>query len=265
MGGLPPPRPERAPLALLGSGEVQHTRLRPAVHRFRYPTYFLMLPLRALQADPSGWGRIARNRWGWVSFYDRDHGLGAASALDWIEHLLNEEGIQDADGEVWLHCYPRVWGYTFKPVSFWYCHRKDGSLAAVVAEVNNTFGERHAYLLQGPELKWGATVEAQKVFHVSPFCAVSGRYQFRFLRTQGASERTVVRIEHHDGQGPLILTSVSGRLAPATRRALRQALWSMPLLTLGVVWKIHWQALQLWRKHVPFFRKPAPPQAFVSR
>jgi uncharacterized protein len=246
--------------ALLGSGVVRHRRLRPHEHVFAYPTYFMLLPLRRLRDQPEP--ALARNRFGLLSFHDRDHGDGRGDALAWIEELLAAEGIADADGEVWLQCYPRVLGYVFKPVSFWYCHRADGSLAAVVAEVNNTFGERHCYLLAGPELAWGRELSARKVFHVSPFCDVQGQYRFRFLRT---ADRTVARIDHDDDQGPLLLTSVSGTLQPLSAAAQRRAFFGMPLMTLGVIARIHWQALRLWRKRVPFFRKPEPPQRFVTR
>ena len=157
---------------LIGIGEVRHRRLRPAANAFSYPTYFLLLPLRSLRAQPAA--ALARNRFGLLSFHDRDHGDGRADALAWVDELLASEGVHDARGEVWLHTYPRVLGYVFKPVSFWYCHREDGSLAAVVAEVNNTFGERHCYLLDGPGLAWGQELCARKVFHVSPFCQVQG-------------------------------------------------------------------------------------------
>ncbi|NDY91965.1 DUF1365 domain-containing protein [Ideonella livida] len=252
-----------APTPLLGLGEVRHTRLRPVRNAFAYPTFFLLLPLRRLRAQP--WPALARNRWAPIAFHDADHGDGGPDALAWMEALLAREGVHDADGEIWLHCYPRVLGHTFKPVSFWYCHRADGSLAAVVAEVNNTFGERHCYLLTGtPQapLTWGRELVAQKVFHVSPFCRVAGGYRFRFLRTDlhaDAAPRTVVRIEHDDEQGPLLLTSVSGRLQPLSAAAQREVWRRMPLMTLGVVARIHWQALRLWCSRVPFFRKPAPP------
>lgn len=144
--------------AQIGFGSVWHRRLRPVEHAFRYPSYFLLLPLRSLRAQPCT--PLNRNRWGWLSFQDRDHGVGGDDALAWFEQLLHSEGIRDADGEVWLQTFPRVLGYAFKPVSFWYAHRADGSLAAVLAEVNNTFGERHAYLLAGPGLAWGAESRA---------------------------------------------------------------------------------------------------------
>ncbi len=252
--------------ALIGFGQVRHTRLRPARNAFAYATYFLMLPMRSLarQPDPA----LPRNRFGLVSFHDADHGDGHGDALGWLEALLAGEGIDDADGEVWLHTYPRVLGYVFKPVSFWYCHRRDGSLAAIVAEVNNTFGERHCYLLTGAQLGWGRELQATKVFHVSPFCKVEGRYRFRFLRTPADDlhpARTVARIDHDDAQGPLLLTSVSGVLEPVTPASLRRAFFGHPLMSVGVIARIHWQALKLWTKRVPFFTKPEPPDSLVTR
>ena len=249
-----------APRPLLAVGEVRHTRLRPALNRFAYPTFFLLLPLRALRQAPDA--ALARNRRALLSFHDADHGQGGADALAWVEALLAREGVADADGEIWLQTYPRVLGYVFKPVSFWYAHRRDGSLAAVLAEVNNTFGERHCYLLTGPQLGFGRELVADKVFHVSPFCQVRGHYRFRFMRTP---ERVVARIEHDDEAGPLLLTSVSGRLQALSAASVRRALLAMPLMSLGVTARIHWQAWRLWRKHVPFFRKPPAPGAFVTR
>ena len=256
---------------LLGLGQVRHRRLRPSRHVFAYPSYFLMLPMRRLQTEGHAID-LAINRRAPLSFYDADHGDGRgpasdgqpAGALGWITELLQQEGVNNADGEIWLQTFPRVWGYTFKPVSFWYCHQANGDLAAIVAEVHNTFGERHCYLLDAP--RYGHTLLASKEFHVSPFCAVEGQYRFRFMRTlhQG-QERIVARVDHDDAGGPLIETSWSGTLQPATHAALRSALWRFPLMTWGVVLRIHWQALLLWLKKVPFWRKPALPERFVTR
>lgn len=246
--------------ALLATGVVRHRRLRPALHAFAYRTWFLLLPMRALRALPDP--HLARNRRGLASFHDADHGDGGPDALAWAEALLAREGVTGADGEIWLQTYPRVLGYAFKPVSFWYCHAADGALRAVLAEVNNTFGERHVYLLDGPGLGFGRELTAHKVFHVSPFCAVAGQYRFRFMRT---AERIVARIDHDDSHGALLQTSVSGTLAPYTPLALRAVLWAMPMMTLAVIARIHWQALRLALKRVPFFSKPEPPGAFISR
>jgi DUF1365 family protein len=245
---------------LLGIGRVRHERLRPAPHRFDYRTYFLLLPLRQLREAPDG--ALARNRFALVSFHDADHGDGRGDCLAWLDERLAAAGIGDADGEVWLQTYPRVLGYAFKPVSFWYCHRRDGALAAIVVEVNNTFGERHCYLLEGDDLGWGRELRAHKLLHVSPFCRVEGQYRFRFARS--ADRRIVARIEHDDASGPLLMTSLSGELAPATRARQWRAFVSQPLMTLGVIACIHWQALRLWGKRVPVFRKPPAPSTTDS-
>lgn len=250
----------------MGFGTIWHRRLRPVVHEFRYGSYFLLLPLRSLRERPSA--ALKRNRRGWLSFHDSDHGNGGEDALAWFEQLLASEGIADADGEVWLQTFPRVLGYVFKPVSFWYAHRADGSLAAVLAEVNNTFGERHAYLLAGPELAWGAESAARKVFHVSPFCGVEGEYRFRFERLttlEGLPAHSMARVDLHDAEGPLLQTSLGGKLVALSAASVRRALFGMPFMTLGVVLRIHWQALRLWIKRAPFFSKPQAPQRFVSR
>ena len=261
------------PAALIGFGQVRHNRLRPRRHAFVYPTYFLMLPLRSLSQvagpTPRAWGI---NRPGLLSFFETDHGDGRAraqgGAMGWLDELLHQEGIHDATGEAWLHCYPRVLGFTFKPVSFWYCHRapddQGGALRAIVVEVNNTFGERHCYLLDAP--CYGVEQRATKVLHVSPFNRVEGHYRFRFMRSQTPDAgRTVARIDYCDDAGVLLQTSISGTLEPLTNAVVRRALWHYPAMTLGVVLRIHVQALRLWIKKVPFFRKPDTPDTFVTR
>ncbi|WP_043702975.1 DUF1365 domain-containing protein [Tepidimonas taiwanensis] len=255
------PRPTPRDAVLIGEGLVRHQRLRPHAHAFAHPTWFLLLPMHRL-AEAAAEAGLALNRPGLIAFHDRDHGDGrgpeAGGALGWMHELLRAQGITDANGPVWLHTYARVLGYAFKPVSFWYCHRADGSLRAIVAEVNNTFGERHCYLLDEPA--WGRTLQARKRFHVSPFCRVEGGYRFRFLRTAGdAASRTVVRIEYEDAAGPLLLTSVSGTLTPATPRDWPRLLWRYRWHSAMVIARIHWHALTLWRKGVGWYRKPAPP------
>ena len=257
------------PAPLIGFGAVWHARLRPVAHRFRYRGFFVLLPLRTLARAPERAGALRRNRAGWLSFHDRDHGFGGNDALAWIDALLRTEGIDDADGETWLQTYPRVLGYAFKPVSFWYAHRADGSLAAIVAEVNNTFGERHCYLLHGAQLAWDRDIDADKVFHVSPFCSVEGRYRFRFRRLasspRAADGGLSVTVDLIDRDGPLLRTGISGDLRPLDRRAAWRALLGMPLMTFAVSARILWQAARLALRRVPIRAKPAAPGRFVTR
>jgi DUF1365 family protein len=173
---------------------------------------------------------------------------------------------------VWLQTMPRVLGYVFNPVSFWFCHRSDGALRAIVADVHNTIGERHCYLLEtGAAIGVAEELTARKIFHVSPFCEVRGDYRFRFFsgrRSAGpyaGSERTLACIDYDDGFGPLLETSLSGRATALNDGNAMRAFFTYPLMTFGVVARIHWQALKLWLRRAPFFSKPVPPEQKVSR
>lgn len=259
--------PSAADPVWIGEGVVRHRRLRPHGHAFEHPTWFLWLPMHRLDAAAAEAG-LALNRPGWIAFYDADHGDGrgpqTGGARAWLHELLQHHGIGDADGPLWLHTYARVFGYAFKPVSFWYCHRSDGALRAIVAEVNNTFGERHCYLLDAPA--WGRTLQAHKRFHVSPFCRVAGEYRFRFLHSDsGGQRRCVARIEYGDADGALLLTSVSGTLSPATPRRWPRLLWRYGWHSALVIARIHLHALRLWRRGVPVYDHPAPPTNTVTR
>jgi DUF1365 family protein len=259
-------------LPTINFGAVKHRRFRPAQNAFGYGVFTLSIPMYARKSDKTLLSKhgLKDNRFGFFSFFDQDHGLGGEDSLAWIEKILEENGIHHIDGEIWLQTFPRVLGYVFNPVSFWMCANADGQVQAVLAEVNNTFGERHCYLLHhdsGKALQSGETLVSKKVFHVSPFCDVSGEYHFRFLFPQDSnSKRNIVcRIELHKDGSPLINTSISGFTQPLSKRALYLAFLRYPLMSLGVISRIHWQALKLWFKGVPFHSKPKPPELEISR
>lgn len=249
--------------AQLAFGTVHHRRLRPVAHSFNHRVYFLRLPMRG-GFGGSRW--FSRNHWNLLSFHDADHGDGHTPLLPWIEDLLRRHHIHDADGEIWLQTFPRVLGYVFNPVSFWFCHRADGSLRAVLCEVNNTFGERHGYLLQDASgIANGQELTAVKVFHVSPFCTVEGGYRFRFHHhVRGETQDVLACIDHDDAQGALLRTHIAGQALPLTDRAVLRAFFGFPLMTFMVIARIHWHALRLWLKRVPFHRKPIPPTKEIS-
>ena len=259
-------------LPTINFGAVKHRRFYPAKNAFGYGVFTISIPMRARKEDKTLLSKhgLRDKQFGLFSFFDQDHGIGHEDGLAWIEKILQENQINHIDGEIWLQTFPRVLGYVFNPVSFWICTQSNGQVQAVLAEVNNTFGERHCYLLHhdsGSPLKSGETLISKKVFHVSPFCDVRGEYHFRFLFPQDSStgHNSVCRIELHEDGAPLINTSISGLAQTLTRGALYRAFLRYPLMSLGVIGRIHWQALKLWLKGVPFHSKPKPPELEVTR
>jgi DUF1365 family protein len=246
---------------------VHHTRLSPVRNSFNYGVFFLRLPLRQLQTKPVKSKLFSRNRFNILSHHDKDHGDGKLPLLQWIDALLKAQGVLDADGEVWLQTFPRVLGYVFNPISFWFCHRSDGALRAILCEVSNTFGERHCYLLdKGHPIENAVEMSARKIFHVSPFCAVEGSYRFQFIHNQRAASADILaRIDYYSDEGAVLLTNISGSSRPLTDGNITIALLRYPLMTFMVIARIHWQALKLWIKRVPFYRKPSPPIEDLSK
>ena len=249
---------------LLFFGHVMHSRLRPRRNRFCYRVFFLRVPLHRL--DSLRGPLFSVDRWNLFGFYRRDHGpRDGAELLPWIRALLAREGVHSADGEVWLQSFPRMLGYVFNPISFWLCHDRAGRLRAVLCEVNNTFGEHHSYLVAHADqrpIRPGDWLCARKVFHVSPFCEVEGGYRFQFLLEGSACS---IRIDYADAHGQLLGTALHGRGQALTVRQLLRAFMLYPWMTVGGMLRIHWQALRVWAKGVPFFGKPPPPAQETTR
>lgn len=246
------------------AGEVMHHRLRPRANRFRYGVFFVVVPIERPSDIARPWFGVNARRV--LSIRYRDYGPGADVApRAWIRDLLAREGLALPAGEILLQTFPRVLGVLFNPVSFWHCRDAEGATRIILAEVNNTFGERHVYVLAHPDgrpIGAGETLAARKVFHVSPFCAVEGGYRFRFRL---GAERAIARIEYHDAEGELLRTSVSGAARPWTFGTLARLVARHGWMTALVVLRIHWQALRLLAKRVPFHTKPQPPEAWVSK
>lgn len=248
--------------AMLLVGRVMHERLGPARHRFVYPVFCVRCNLARLAALDSWWFGI--NRWRPLGLCVRDYGPRDGSDLGaWMRSRLAEAGLP-ADGEIWLQTFPRVFGYAFNPVSFWFCHDSAGRLRALLAEVRNTFGGRHSYLLSagdGGPIDARTVLVCRKALHVSPFCRLEGHYVFRVRDGQGAA---AVAIDYYDAQGLLIRTALAARMQPLTRTNALGALARQPWLTFWMIAQIHWQALRLFLKKVPFHgAHPAAPAGAV--
>ncbi len=228
-------------------GTVMHARRSPHDHVFRYPVYMTLidldeLPLLDRTLPLFGWNRRAA-----TSYRDADH-------LD-IHTTLEANGIElGQGGRIEVLTNLRVLGYVFNPVSFWWCWRADGSLVCIVAEVSNTFGERLPYVLQpAPEPAVRHVFETDKRLHVSPFMPMDQSYTWWF--SEPGAKLNVRMDVHEEGMRDFHAT-LTARRVPLTARALRSVLVRYPLMPATVTARIHWQALRLWLKRTPFFRKP---------
>lgn len=247
------------PDAWLLQCRVMHDRLRPVRNRFVYPVFCVRLNLDALPRLERWWFGIDRP--GIVSVRTRDYGPRDGGDLaGWMRARLRAAGLPD-DGEIWLQTFPRIFGYAFNPVSFWYCHDRAGHLRALVAEVNNTFDGSHAYLVTAPDegpIHERTVLCTRKCLHVSPFNDVLGHYAFHVRETDGTS---FVGIDYFDDVSLLLRTSIAGHRQPLTGTAMMTALLRQPWMTLSVTLRIHWQALRLWWRGAPFHGKRPPSQA----
>jgi len=256
--GHAPPVGTRTCSALY-AGTVEHTRLRPTRHRLRYRVFSLLLDLDEL--PHLNLRLLSYNRFNLFAFYDRDHGDGSGRALRrQIEAHLSGAGYQVDGGAIRVVAMPRLFGYAFNPLSVYFCHRRDGSLMAVLYEVNNTFGERHSYLIPAPNaalIKQGCG----KAFYVSPFMDMDLSYAFRILRPE---ERVLVAVDTSDADGLVLAASFSGERRPLTDRELLKAWLTHPWMTLGILTAIHVEALKIWLKGEKVRLRPAKPDRAVT-
>ncbi|EEW26700.1 DUF1365 domain-containing protein [Rhodobacter ferrooxidans] len=243
------------------AGKTFHGRKGAVTNRFSYGVDYVLLDPETAE----GPSLFSRNRGNLTSLWDVDHGgaPGQGRGVAWVREVLAAQGLPGGE-RVLLLAQPRVLGHVFNPVSFWLCHDAAGDMRVVIAEVSNTFGDRHSYLclredqgVIGPQ----DVVQAQKILHVSPFQPVAGGYEFRF---DIAPDHINIRIDYSNGDGGLIATLVGPR-QPLTNAAILRAALRRPFGSRRVLALIHWQAVILALKRAPFRRRPKPPVDEVSR
>jgi DUF1365 family protein len=244
--------------AALYFGEVMHARLKPMGHRFSYRVMSLLIDLDRLEEADRQCSLFGVNRPALYSFNEADHGERDGSPLRaYAQARADEHGIDLAGGRVLLLCYPRLLGYTFNPLSVYFCYRADGGLALMIYEVRNTFGDIHAYVLPvkpGQISDAGIRQQHDKLFYVSPFIDMAMRYYFR---VSPPADRVRLRILETDRGGPLLAATFSGRRRALTTPALLRSVFALPLVTLKIMAAIHWEALRLWLKGARLVPRPA--------
>lgn len=246
----------------LYKGQVLHRRLRPRVHVLRYRVLHLLVDIDQVGELAARLRLFGHNCFALFAFHDRDYGTGDGTRLrGHAEGLLRGAGIEPDGGAICLLTMPRVLGYAFNPLSTWFCHGRDGTLRAVIYEVSNTFGERHSYVIAAEADAREVRQSAPKHFHVSPFLPMAMGYAFR---VHPPDERLAIGIMVTDDDGPVLSAIHTARRESLTDAALLRAAFAYPLVTLKVTAGIHWEALKLWCKRVPLFRKPPPPAEAVT-
>ena len=250
-------------MSTLYVGTVMHQRLRPRRHRLAYRLYSLLLDLDELDQLDARLRLFSRGRFNLFSFRDRDHGDGSTRPLrEQIDGLLATAGLAGG-GPIRLLTMPRVLGFAFNPLSVFFCHDPENRLSAVLYEVNNTFGERHSYLLPAtPDAHGLVRQSTSKALHVSPFLPMGLHDAFRLAAPDA---RLALSITCSDADGPLLYAAHHARGEALSDAALARVFCTHPLLTLKVVGGILWEALRLLLKRVPVIDHPgAPPPAPVS-
>ncbi len=246
-------------------GRVSHSRLAPRPHAFAYDLFMLRLDLSEV-GDLDQRLRLFGTRW-WkaVRFEPADFlglepgrapiGERVAALRAAVVAALHEHGVTGGIGRIQLVAHGRIGGYVFNPVSFFACYAAgDGSLAGVVVDVHNTFGERHAYVLPAARASAPGAWQEKKVFHVSPFFTLDGTYRFQMTF---ADDDVDIHIDLYTNGQPVFVSRLRLAAQPLTDRTLIRALTRFPAMTARVIGAIHWEALRLWRRGLPYLSKPA--------
>lgn len=246
----------------LFDARITHTRYSPKPYALAHRLTYLSVTLADLPRLPRRF--LSRNGFGLFSLNDRDYGNSAADMDTWIASAFQSAGAVKPAGRIVLVTLPRVLGFVFNPVSFWLCHDETGALGAVLAEVNNTFGERHCYLCRMPDggpITSGSEIEAEKVFHVSPFLPADGQYRFRFIEN---GDRLAMRIDLYRESRRVLSATIAGRRSTLTSGRLLKSFLRHPFPTLQVITLIHYHAARLYLRGLKYVSKPEPPRDFIT-
>jgi len=235
--------------------KVFHARNFPRKNSFLYKVYYLLLDVDNLSSSSNF---LSFEKFNFFSFYQKDYCKNEVKKdlKNWIRNILSKENIEPY--KIKLLTQPRVLGYVFNPVSFWFCLNEKEDLIAVLAEVNNTFGESHSYLIYNHDysvIKNNQEHFAKKEFHVSPFFKREGKYRFKFDYNP---QKIRVFIDYFSEDKLMLQTALNAKCSPLNDWQLLKAFFAIPFLTLKVIILIHYQALKIILKGIKYIKKPAP-------
>ncbi|MDJ0922304.1 MAG: DUF1365 domain-containing protein [Henriciella sp.] len=244
------------PAMRLYRGHTTHQRSTPFKHRFRYGLSLIDIDIDRLDEAAVQSRLFSIEKPNLFSFRREDHGLRKKAALrPWAERQFADGGITLDGGPIRLVTFPRHIFYKFAPISLWFGHGPDGELRGILYEVNNTFGEHHTYVAATPDTLRHQHA-ADKVFHVSPFFDLSGRYHFTLRKTE---DRLSLIVETRHGEAQTHVATIQAKASPATTPMFARLATLKPLSSLAVTLAIHWQALKLVFKGARYHNRPAKP------
>lgn len=240
-------------------GEVVHRRLAPVSHELRYRVYNFFADVDELPELARRLKLFSYNRLNLFSIDDRKHGPGDRTPIhEFVWSLVRAAGKGEEVKRVFMFCYPRVLGYVFNPLTVYYGVNEADRLCLMIYEVNNTFGERHSYVIPVDE---SGTQSCDKKFYVSPFNPVEGHYDFR-IQPPGDDLKLAITLATE--QGPRLTAWFSGKQLPLTDANLLRSFFSLPLMPLKIIGGIHWEAIRLWIKGMRLVKRPPPLEPAIS-
>ena len=240
-------------------GFVSHYRFYPKLHKFKYRIFSLLINLEELDDISKKTKLFSINKFNLFSFFYKDHTHEPyGHPLFWAKKIFTNIGLYSSDDRIFILCYPRILGYVFNPLTTYFCIDINNNIKAIIYEVHNTFGDRHSYVTKYNNIN----EKVDKLFHVSPFFKIEGEYEFD-TKLRGKSLK--IEIKYYKNDKTNLLNAIFyGEQSKFSDKYLLLCFFLYPLMTLKVIYSIHFQALLLWIKGIKFFNRPIPSKDIIS-
>ena len=233
------------------SGTVTHSRIRPKRHFLSYRVFSLLLDVNNLNLLNQNYKLLSYNKLNLFSIFDKDHG-NHEDIKGWVVSKLESIGKNDSTHQIFMLCYPRIFGYVFNPLTVFYCYKKSGALGALIYEVHNTWGERHSYIVIVRNHKKNVISHScEKKFYVSPFVKEACFYNFK-IRLPNESVKVV--INESDENGPFLNATFLGKQKKLCDKELFKIFFQYPLMTIKIILGIHYEAVKMFAKRFPIYK-----------